>query len=393
MLKAQSLKLGALAGIRDACKPQRCPSQQAQSSRLKGSELKAQSPTREPASELAALLASASNRPSSMTGMSLLEAIELHIPRGYVIQGKLGGGATSSVYLAGVPGRDRDRIAIKVQLSGSGTLTAGHRFLCEMQVLERLDHPRIPRILEPGEANGSLFFTMPYLDGRTLGSRLRSSGRLPIRDALLVARDIGDALEHAHARGVVHRDVKPDNIYLAADGAYLLDFGLAITSSSEPGAGTDWEGLIAGTPAYMSPEQLAGNRIEGWRSDFFSLGCVLYEMLAGTQAFPSNTVREVKERQRVRHSPDVRVLRPDAPEDVASILRRSLNPDPSSRYPTARFLRRALDAAIEALDGADVCWLLARSARELASFISRRGRRRRPAARDARATSQAEPRC
>jgi serine/threonine-protein kinase len=283
--------------------------------------------------------------------MSLLEAIELHIPRGYVVQGKLGGGATSVVYLAGMPGRNDERLAIKVLLHGTMTNDAGHRFLREMQVLEKLDHPRIPRIIEPGEANGKLFFTMPYIDGQTLGVRLRSSGRLPLRESLLVARDIGDALDHAHARGIVHRDVKPDNIFLGVDGAYLMDFGLAITSDCEPGSGTDWHGLIAGTPAYMSPEQAAGNRVEGWRSDFFSLGCVLYEMLTGKQAFASTSVRETTERHRIGVTvPEVRALRPEVPEEVAGILRRSLHPDPSSRYPTARFLRRALDAAIEHLD-------------------------------------------
>jgi len=287
-----------------------------------------------------------------MTSLSLLEAIELHIPRGYVIQGKLGGGATSVVYLAGIPGSRQDRIAIKVLLRGTITNQAGHRFLREMQVLEKLDHPRIPRLLEPGEANGSLFFTMPYIDGETLGERLRSSGRMPLREALFVARDIGDALEHAHTRGVVHRDVKPDNIFLAADGAYLMDFGLAITSDCVRGSGTDWEGLVAGTPSYMSPEQAAGNRAEGWRSDFFSLGCVLYEMLTGQQALPSTSIREAMQRHRITAVPDVRAVRPDVPEDVATILRRSLHPDPSSRYPTARFLRRALEAAIEAAGGA-----------------------------------------
>jgi serine/threonine protein kinase len=286
-----------------------------------------------------------------MTGMSLLEALELHIPRGYKIQRKLGGGATSVVYLAGMPGCDPNRLAVKVLLNGSGTNRAGYRFLREMQVLEKLNHPRIPRILEPGEANGRLFFTMPYIDGQTLGARLRSSGRLPLRESLLIARDVGEALDHAHARGVVHRDVKPDNIYLAHDGAYLMDFGMAMTSDSERGSGTEWDGIIAGTPAYMSPEQASGHGAEGWRSDFFSLGCVLHEMLTGTQAFASSSVRETMARHRMGVvAPEVRSLRPEVPEDVSRILRRTLHPDPSSRYPTARFLRRALDAAIEALD-------------------------------------------
>jgi serine/threonine protein kinase len=285
-----------------------------------------------------------------MSSMSLLEAIELHIPRGYVVQRKLGGGATSIVYLAGVPGCDEQRLAVKVLLRGTESNEAGHRFLREMQVLEKLDHPRIPRILEPGEANGRLFFTMPYIDGQTLGARLRACGRLPVRESLVIARDIGEALEHAHARGVVHRDVKPDNIYVAGDGAYLMDFGLAITSGADEGTGTSWEGMVTGTPAYMSPEQASGRRVDGWRSDFFSLGCVLYEMLAGEQAFASTSIKETMERHRAAMVPDIRTVRPEVPDDVASILARSLNPDPSSRYPTARFLRRALEAALESLD-------------------------------------------
>src|SRR5512143_784894 len=137
-----------------------------------------------------------------MTSFSLLETIELHLPRGYTIRGKLGDGATSSVYLACGAEPD-ERLAVKVMLLGTVTDHSIDRFLREMQVLEKLDHPRIPRLLEPGEANGSLFFTMPYIDGETLRVRLRKQGRLPIRDALLIARDIGSALDHAHARGVV----------------------------------------------------------------------------------------------------------------------------------------------------------------------------------------------
>src|SRR6266487_3546562 len=254
-----------------------------------------------------------------MTSLSLFEALELHIPRGYTIQGKLGGGATSVVYLAGLPGCDSDRLAVKVLLEGNGTNQASYRFLREMQVLEKLHHPRIPRILEPGEANGRLFFTMPYIDGQTLGAYLRSSGRLSLKESLLIARDIGEALDHAHARGVVHRDVKPDNIYLADDGAYLMDFGLAITSDSERGSGTDWDGTVAGTPAYMSPEQASGNHVGSWRSDFFSLGCVLHEMLTGQRAFASTTVREALERHRMGvEAPEVRSLRPEVTEEVSS---------------------------------------------------------------------------
>ena len=282
-----------------------------------------------------------------MSNLSLLEAIELHIPRGYRVQGKLGGGATSIVYLAGVPGRTEERLAVKVLLHGSDSNQAGHRFLREMQVLEKLDNPHIPRILEPGEANGSLFFTMPYIDGETLRVRLRRDKRLPVRDALRIARDIGNALDHAHGRGVVHRDVKPENIFLAREGAYLIDFGLAITSDVESNGRP---GSVSGTPEYMSPEQASSERLEGWRSDFFSLGCVLYEMLAGTTPFRGGSARETMARRQVSPPPDIREIRPDVTAELAAVIRRSLAMDPSMRYATAGYLRRALDAALEQVE-------------------------------------------
>lgn len=283
-----------------------------------------------------------------MTGFSLLDTIELHLPSGYTIRGKLGEGATSSVYLASNAETD-ERLAVKVMLLGTVTDKSIDRFLREMQVLERLDHPRIPRLLQPGEASGSLFFTMPYIEGETLRTRLRKVRTFSVRDALLIARDIGSALDHAHARGVVHRDVKPENIFLAQEGAYLIDFGLAITSDAESAAKSD---SISGTPEYMSPEQASRDRIEGWRSDFFSLGCVFYEMLAGRTPFAGGSARETMKRRQGAQPPDVRVIRPEVSEELSAVIRRMLATDPSMRFPTAGFLRRALDAILEQLDGA-----------------------------------------
>ena len=281
-----------------------------------------------------------------MTGFSLLEAIELHLPRGYKIRGKLGDGATSSVYLA-TGASPNERLAVKVMLLGTVTEHSIDRFLREMQVLEKLDNPHIPRILEPGEANGSLFFTMPYIDGETLRTRLRRVGKLSVREALTIARDIGSALDHAHGRGVVHRDVKPENIFLAKEGAYLIDFGLAMTSDAESNGRS---GSVSGTPEYMSPEQASAERSEGWRSDFFSLGCVVYEMLAGTTPFRSGSARETMARRQAEAPPDIRDVRPDVTPEVAAVIRRTMATDPSMRYATAGYLRRALDAAFEQLD-------------------------------------------
>jgi serine/threonine-protein kinase len=280
-----------------------------------------------------------------MIGFSLLEAIELHLPAGYKIRGKLGAGATSSVYLAVGAGAD-ERLAVKTMIMGSATDHRNDLFLREMQTLEKLDHPRIPRILGTGEAKGSLFFTMPYIDGETLRVRLHRSGPLSFRDALLVTHDIGSALDHAHGRGVVHRDVKPENIFMSAEGAYLLDFGLAVTSDPES---KHRASLVSGTPTYMSPEQATVGRSEGWRSDFYSLGLVLFEMLTGKPAFHGSARETMKQRQ-VTAPPDVRTIRAEIPEDIAGIVRRTLASDPSMRYPTGGALVRAVDAALEQLD-------------------------------------------
>jgi serine/threonine protein kinase len=251
------------------------------------------------------------------------------------------------VYLASKTDTD-ERLAVKVMLLGTVTDQSIDRFLREMQVLEKLDHPRIPRILQPGEASGSLFFTMPYIEGETLRTRLRKVRTFSVRDALVIVRDIGSALDHAHGRGVVHRDVKPENIFLAQEGAYLIDFGLAITSDAESAKSNS----ISGTPEYMSPEQASHDRIEGWRSDFFSLGCVFYEMLAGRTPFAGGSARETMKRRQGATPPDVRAVRPEVSEELSAIIRRMLATDPSMRFPTAGFLRRALDGALEQLDGA-----------------------------------------
>jgi eukaryotic-like serine/threonine-protein kinase len=282
--------------------------------------------------------------------MNLLAAIELHLPRGFTIQEQLGKGATSTVYLARCAATGA-RLVVKVMRPGTVTTASVDRFLREMQTLRKLEHPRIIPILEPGEANGAFFFTMPYRDGVTLRARLQASGPLTVRESLLVARDVNDALGHAHAKGIVHRDVKPENILLADGGAYLMDFGFANTAETPPNGGAPKNAyFIVGTPDYVSPEQVTGKQASDWRSDFFSLGCVMYEMLTGTTPFAAGSPRATMMRRLAQSPPDVRSLRPGVPDDVASIIRCNLELYPSARFATAGFLRVALDAALERLD-------------------------------------------
>jgi serine/threonine-protein kinase len=309
--------------------------------------------------------------------VSLLQAVERQLPEGFTIQEQIGAGATSWVYLArradadaadaaapepplGAPAPPagatadpvqaavdaRDRIVVKVMRSGTASRAGVDRFVREMRILQKLDHPHIVPILEPGEVDGALYFTMPYVYGETLRASLDRFGPLDIADALDVARDLADALGHAHTQGVVHRDVKPENILLSHSGAFLLDFGFASAPSlmSDEAAHREASHMV-GTPDYVSPEEVSGNRAGDWRSDFYSLGCVLFEMLAGRAPFTAESPRATVLRRLTTPAPDVRTLRPDVPDDVAFIVRRCLERSPNDRFPTASFLRMALEAA------------------------------------------------
>jgi serine/threonine-protein kinase len=220
--------------------------------------------------------------------------------------------------------------------------------------MQKLSHPRIIPILEPGEADGALFFTMPYYGRETLRTRLQTRGAMLVRDALLVARDVVQALGFAHKHGVVHRDVKPENILLGDDGsAYLMDFGFANAPTLMSEHETSVESrLVIGTPGYVSPEQIAGKRADDWRSDFYSLGAVIFEMLAGQLPHASESGRTALRRQLEAPPPDVRNLRPECPDVVAAIVRRNLERSPNDRYATAFHLHMAIESALEQLDGA-----------------------------------------
>ena len=282
--------------------------------------------------------------------MSLLQAVERHLPSGYTIREQLGAGATSWVYLARKD-EHGPALAVKVLQPGLTRDISTNRFLREMQILRTLDHPRIIPLLEPGEADGALFFTMPYVPGETLRARLDAQQKLPLREALAVARDVAEALGHAHGRGVVHRDVKPDNILLADGRAYLMDFGFASAPSlTPPKAAAQDARLAIGTPDYMSPEQVMGKRAEDWRGDFFSLACVLQEMLCGRPPFSGGSPRAVMERRTTDAPEDLRTLCPDVPIEVVTLVRRNLSISPNDRFATAGMLHMALAAALERLD-------------------------------------------
>jgi serine/threonine-protein kinase len=293
----------------------------------------------------------------------LLQAVERRLPDGYTIQEQIGAGATSWVYRASRPeprdapaapeptaphgpAADGDQIVVKVMRSGTVTPARVDRFVREMRILQKLSHPHIIPILEPGEVDGALYFTMPYVRGETLRASLDRHGPLTVADALDVAHDLADALGHAHVQGVVHRDVKPENVLLSEAGAHLIDFGFASAPSLTADSAAERERReMVGTPDYVSPEEVSGERAGDWRSDFYSLGCVLFEMLAGQPPFAGGSPRATVLRRLTTPAPDVRTFRPDVPDDVAFIVRRCLERSPNDRFPTASFLRMSLEAA------------------------------------------------
>lgn len=280
--------------------------------------------------------------------MNLIAAIESRLGSGWSVAGELGTGATSRVYLA-TRGDAGARLVVKVMKSGAAAAARSQYFLLEMQVLQKMSHPNVVPITDVGEAQGVLFFTMPFIEGDTMRQRLAREGAFPIGDAIRVARDVATALGHVHSMGVVHRDVKPENILLAPHGAVLLDFGHARAPAIMPSVDSHDTKYIVGTPNYVSPEQVSGRRIADSRSDVYSLGCVLLEMLTGQLPFAASSARESMQRRLDEPPPDIRALRPDVPEELATVLKRAMQIDPAERYMSAGQMADALTSALDLL--------------------------------------------
>src|SRR5881398_3244428 len=202
----------------------------------------------------------------------------------YTIERELGRGGMATVYLA----QDRKhhrQVGIKVLKPELAAALGPERFLREIETAARLNHPHILPLHDSGEATGLLYYVMPYVEGETLRNRLDRAGQLPVAEAVQIVREVADALSHAHSHDVVHRDIKPENILLEAGHAVVADFGIARAITAAGGEQLTATGLAVGTPAYMSPEQAAGDSVLDGRSDVYALGCVLYEMLAGEPPF------------------------------------------------------------------------------------------------------------
>src|SRR5438309_11601683 len=201
-------------------------------------------------------------------------------------------------------------VAIKVLNPELAGALGPERFLREIDLAARLNHPHILALIDSGESDGFLYYVMPYVEGESLRERLKREGQLPLEEALRIAREVASALSHAHSHDVVHRDIKPENILISGGEAVVADFGIAraiVAAGAEQLTDT---GLAVGTPGYMSPEQATAEMQLDGRSDVYSLGCVLYEMLAGHPPFLGTTAQEILARHALDPVPPLRTIRP-----------------------------------------------------------------------------------
>jgi len=277
---------------------------------------------------------------------SLAERLAVVLEGAYELEGEIGRGGMGVVFLA----RDlalKRRVAIKVlppELAFRQEIKT--RFTREAQTAARLAHPHIVPIHTVGDEGGLVYFVMGYVDGESLAARLRRRHALPAEEVRRILKETADALGMAHAMGVIHRDVKPDNILLEGTRRRVMvtDFGIA-KALSQAGTGTlTGTGIAIGTPHYMSPEQAAGEREIDARSDLYALGVVGYEMATGELPFQAPTVPGILMKHISESAPDIMRARPDLPEDLATCIMRCLAKDPESRWPTAESLVRALDS-------------------------------------------------
>jgi eukaryotic-like serine/threonine-protein kinase len=263
----------------------------------------------------------------------------------YRIERVLGRGGMATVYLAHDLKHDRP-VAVKVLHPELAATLGPERFLREIHTAARLQHPHILPLFDSGEAAGRLWYAMPFVAGESLRDRLRREVQLPIDDALRIAAEVALALDCAHRHGVIHRDIKPENILLEDGQAVVADFGLARAVDAAGGERLTGSGLALGTPVYMSPEQASGEGTLDRRSDVYSLGCVLYEMLAGEPPFTGPTPHAVIAKRIVEPVPHVRTVRENVPEAVDQAIIKALAKVPADRFPTAGDFTAALRGGI-----------------------------------------------
>ena len=258
----------------------------------------------------------------------------------YTFERELGAGGMATVYLAFDIKHDR-RVAVKVLRPELGAVIGADRFLAEIKTTANLQHPHILGLIDSGDADGLLYYVMPFVEGETVRDRISREKQLPVADAVRIATEAASALDYAHRHGVIHRDIKPENILLHDGSALVADFGIALAVST---AGTRMTetGMSLGTPHYMSPEQAMGEREISARSDVYALGCVLYEMLTGDPPFTGSTAQAIVARVVTEQPRSLTSQRHTIPPQVEAAVLTALEKLPADRFGTAAEFAAAL---------------------------------------------------
>ena len=259
----------------------------------------------------------------------------------YRVEREIGEGGMATVYLANDLRHGR-RVALKVLKPELAAVVGADRFLAEIRTTANLQHPHILPLFDSGEADGFLFYVMPYVEGESLRARLDRDRQLPVDEAVRIAADLAEALDYAHRQGVVHRDIKPANVLVHEGRPLIADFGIALAVGAAGGNRLTETGLSVGTPFYMSPEQATGDRTVGPATDIYSLGCVLFETLTGEPPYPGPSAQAVLGRIIAGGPVSATAVRPTIPLNVDGAIRQALEKLPADRFAVAQDFSRAL---------------------------------------------------
>ena len=278
------------------------------------------------------------------------ERLSTALAQRYRIEREIGRGGMATVYLAEDLKHHR-QVAIKVLNPELAAGLGPERFLREIEIAARLAHPHILPLHDSGETEGFLYYVMPFVDGESLRDRLKRETQLSLQESVEISEAVADALSYAHSQGIVHRDIKPENILFEAGHAVVTDFGIARAITAAGADHLTATGIAIGTPAYMSPEQAAGEGELDARSDIYALGCVLYELLAGQPPFTGPTAQAVLARHALDPVPRLRTVREGVPESLEMVVLRALAKAPADRFRTAREFAESLGGSVRVVEG------------------------------------------
>ena len=274
----------------------------------------------------------------------LLQRLQAILAARYHLESPLGEGGMAIVFVATDLKHGR-KVAVKVLRPELAAIIGGDRFLREIEVTSRLQHPHVLPLYDSGVADGLLYYVMPLITGESLRQRLTRERQLPVSDAVAIARGVASALDYAHRQGVVHRDIKPENILLHDGQPLVADFGIALAVATAGGERLTQTGMSIGTPDYMSPEQASGDPEVGPRTDIYALGVVTYEMLAGSPPFTGPNAQAISAAVLTTDPAPLTERRRSVPDELASAVHRALERLPADRFPNAAEFSRALEQA------------------------------------------------